>query len=201
MQHNPHRPGHKSTRRLHQKGAHPDLNQGPADLQSAALTTELCTRLQAPRRWPEITRGDGRPDHRRTPTQTDTNRDQPSIGNDTLAEWLRRRPAKPMGFPRVGSNPTGVAPLHCAKRLTKTKPSMPRLHAEHVAQPEQATHMTPVGFEPTQLALVELESTPLDHSGKVSYWRRRMPPHYALCRTRPTTKSRLHRMTKGRSGN
>ena len=30
-------------------------------------------------------------------------------------------------------------------------------------------HMTPVGFEPTQLALVELESTPLDHSGKVSW--------------------------------
>ena len=27
--------------------AHPDLNQGPADLQSAALTTELCTHLQA----------------------------------------------------------------------------------------------------------------------------------------------------------
>ena len=27
-----------------QKRAHPDLNQGPADLQSAALTTELCTR-------------------------------------------------------------------------------------------------------------------------------------------------------------
>ena len=25
--------------------AHPDLNQGPADLQSAALTAELCTRL------------------------------------------------------------------------------------------------------------------------------------------------------------
>ena len=28
--------------------------------------------------------------------------------------------------------------------------------------------VTPVGFEPTQLALVELESTPLDHLGKVS---------------------------------
>ena len=28
--------------------------------------------------------------------------------------------------------------------------------------------LTPVGFEPTQLAIVELESTPLDHSGKVS---------------------------------
>ena len=32
----------------------------------------------------------------------------------------------------------------------------------------RALEMTPVGFEPTQLALVELESTPLDHSGKVS---------------------------------
>ena len=31
---------------------------------------------------------------------------------DTLAEWLRRRPAKPMGSPRVGSNPTGV--VSCA---------------------------------------------------------------------------------------
>ena len=28
--------------------------------------------------------------------------------------------------------------------------------------------MTAVGFEPTQLALVELESTPLDHPGKLS---------------------------------
>ena len=28
--------------------------------------------------------------------------------------------------------------------------------------------LTPVGFEPTQLALVELESTPLDYSGKLS---------------------------------
>ena len=27
---------------------------------------------------------------------------------DTLAEWLRRRPAKPMGSPCVGWNPTGV---------------------------------------------------------------------------------------------
>ena len=30
--------------------------------------------------------------------------------------------------------------------------------------------MTAVGFEPTQLSLVELESTPLDHSGKLSMW-------------------------------
>ena len=44
-----------------------------------------------------------------------------SIATDTLAEWLRRRPAKPMGSPRVGSNPTGVASLHCEKRTTKNR--------------------------------------------------------------------------------
>ena len=31
--------------------------------------------------------------------------------DDTLAEWLRRRPAKPLGSARVGSNPTGVVCL------------------------------------------------------------------------------------------
>jgi hypothetical protein len=35
---------------------------------------------------------------------------------DTLAEWLRRRPAKPMGSPRVGSNPTGVGLQFAALR-------------------------------------------------------------------------------------
>ena len=35
-----------------QERAHPDLNQGPADLQSAALTTELCTQLQRGRCHP-----------------------------------------------------------------------------------------------------------------------------------------------------
>ena len=34
---------------------------------------------------------------------------------DTLAERLRRRPAKPMGSPRVGSNPTGVVWQFCGK--------------------------------------------------------------------------------------
>ena len=37
-----------------------------------------------------------------------------------------------------------------------------------VPETSEEMEMTPVGFEPTQLALVELESTPLDHSGKVS---------------------------------
>ena len=31
--------------RVRAQRAHPDLNQGPADLQSAALTTELCTQM------------------------------------------------------------------------------------------------------------------------------------------------------------
>jgi hypothetical protein len=43
----------------------------------------------------------------------------------------------------------------------------------HVQRQLSVLEMTPVGFEPTQLALVELESTPLDHSGKVSIQRRR----------------------------
>ena len=32
----------------------------------------------------------------------------PPLAEDTLAERLRRWPAKPMGSPRVGSSPTGV---------------------------------------------------------------------------------------------
>ena len=35
----------KCAGRMLRHRAHPDLNQGPADLQSAALTTELCTHL------------------------------------------------------------------------------------------------------------------------------------------------------------
>ena len=33
---------------------------------------------------------------------------------------------------------------------------------------ERHPKVTAVGFEPTQLALVKLETTPLDHSGKLS---------------------------------
>ena len=33
----------------------------------------------------------------------------PLVAADTLAEWLRRRPAKPVGSAREGSNPSGVA--------------------------------------------------------------------------------------------
>ena len=31
-----------------------------------------------------------------------------ALSSDALAEWLRRRPAKPLGFARTGSNPVGV---------------------------------------------------------------------------------------------
>ncbi len=39
--------------------------------------------------------------------------------SDTLAERLTRRPAKPMGSPRVGSNPTGVV-FHRPDLLSQT---------------------------------------------------------------------------------
>ena len=44
------------------------------------------------------------------------------FAKDTLAEWLRRRPAKPMGSPCVGSNPTGVGIwlLHLIDALIQT---------------------------------------------------------------------------------
>ena len=34
-----------------------------------------------------------------------------TLTHDTVAEWLRRRPAKPLGFARVGSNPIGVVTI------------------------------------------------------------------------------------------
>ena len=42
---------------------------------------------------------------------------------------------------------------------------MQHYYAEFILQ---KVALAAVGFEPTQLALVELESTPLDHSGKLS---------------------------------
>ena len=91
------------------------------------------------------------------------------VRNDTLAEWLRRRPAKPMGSPRVGSNPTGVA-LHIATAVADAIRKRKGNIRDQNRRQRKTTDktMTPVGFEPMQLALVELESTPLDHSGKVS---------------------------------
>ena len=52
---------------------------------------------------------------------------------DTLAERLRRRPAKLMGSPRVGSNPTGVAGVAVPA---------PRVTADH-----RETHKWPLVVE------------------------------------------------------
>ena len=54
--------------------------------------------------------------------------------NDDVAEWLRRQPAKLMGFARVGSNPTVVDFLPSFTRETKNKPQ--------------------AGFEPTTFRLL-----------------------------------------------
>ena len=63
----------------------------------------------------------------------------------------------------MGSNPT--ADTYCIPSIfVRLRASVKRKDV-HIAEKR---NMTPVGFEPTQLALVELESTPLDHSGKVS---------------------------------
>ena len=50
-------------------------------------------------------------------------------------------------------------------------PSSHSIHPDLHPLIPKFSKLTPVGFEPTQLALVELESTPLDHSGKVSWVR------------------------------
>ena len=43
-----------------------------------------------------------------------------ALPDDTLAEWLRRRPAKPMGSPCVGSNPTGVVFVATSTRCSSS---------------------------------------------------------------------------------
>jgi hypothetical protein len=74
------------------------------------------------------------------PTQPNCRWASPDIAllcKDTLAERLRRRPAKPMGFPRVGSNPTGVATWKRKRRGDAAKRANPNLllRAREKAQP------------------------------------------------------------------
>ena len=72
-----------------------------------------------------------------------------------LRRWLQAPVRK-----GVGSNPTAV--ILCERRM---------LHAALLLRVRRSCEdkkMTAVGFEATQFALVELESTLLDHSGKLS---------------------------------
>ncbi len=55
-------------------------------------------------------------------------------------------------------------------------------------------HMTAVGFEPTQLALVELESTPLDHSGKLSLLAKERSQYVTVVIGAKTTDTTCHRI-------
>ena len=55
--------------------------------------------------------------------------------------------------------------------MAQMPPSHWEAYTQRCVVPKKGSNeklMTAVGFEPTQLALVELESTPLDHSGKLS---------------------------------
>ena len=82
---------------------------------------------------------------------------EPSSG--PRATSLRRQP--------VVSGPTSLV------SSTRCPVVVPRkLRPRSTAQALASSDLTAVGFEPTQIALVELESTPLDHSGKLSLvWR------------------------------
>ena len=62
---------------------------------------------------------------------------------DTLAEWLRRRPAKPMGSPCVGSNPTGVDLLQSScERISNGGAQSWQFHGA-APQIKQTTFRTP----------------------------------------------------------
>ena len=88
----------------------------------------------------------------------------PTLWPSGLRRWLQAPVRK-----GVGSNPTGVIWRSPTSSFLSPVASMcGRIRKTPTARQWQRTKMTPVGFEPTQLALVDLESTPLDHSGKVS---------------------------------
>ena len=80
-----------------------------------ASATDLLALLRPPQQQERVVLGiRGHPRARRSQLSTSATQSKLlrsrviSVFNDTLAERLRRRPAKPMGSPRVGSNPTGV---------------------------------------------------------------------------------------------
>jgi hypothetical protein len=80
-------------------------------------------------------------DGRRIDLRDDDDRDSVALG---------RRPVLPIASPTS----RGLAPVGACCLVALS--------------PTADTSMTAVGFEPTQLSLMEFESTPLDHSGKLS---------------------------------
>ena len=72
----------------------------------------------------------------------------------------------------VGVRPPGPGKREEGRRFATSRAGFPQkgslAHRLPRRHPRELSSLTAVGFEPTQLALVELESTPLDHSGKLS---------------------------------
>ena len=68
---------------------------------------------------------------------------------------------------RLKPAPSTTGPNCLKRRATACAAKRQRMHHAGFA-PRASRNMTAVAFEPTQLALVELESTPLGHSGKLS---------------------------------
>ena len=79
----------------------------------------------------------------------------------TLAQGQRSTPWRKDQAVWSTTTSSDAPSLRCVERLICYRPSGRRAISK----------LTAVGFEPTQLALVELESTPLDHSGKLSLLR------------------------------
>ena len=78
----------------------------------------------------------------------------PLLPSDTLAEWLRRRPAKPMGSPRVGSNPTGVDLWQC--RHVHVQPVTYLINAKKIAAERLLRRVFPGVFQQDFSAFFQL---------------------------------------------
>ena len=124
-------------RHMSKKRAHPDLNQGPADLQSAALTTELCTRLA------------------RNPTLALRDRSEPMAWNsaDRMCPHCLVARTSPCGSDNPGSTPgvdmygKPIAPV-LPRPMSHTIPkhehaSQNAMHPERKASYDWASHTRP----------------------------------------------------------
>ena len=93
------------------------------------------------------------------------------------------------------ANTQSCEPMLGAQRNRTHESRMRRVASENqrVQAPySQTRFMTAVGFEPTQLALAELESAPLDHSGMLS-WRQKRDK--AVQDTKPPAAGRRYELT------
>ena len=107
----------------------------------------------------------------------------PKLARDTLARRLRRRPAKPMGSPRVGSNPTGVVlclQLAWRMRAARRQRGRPKQSTKRCVQCHQRSlhplDAQSVGFESGRLARIPDKQSQSDW-GIVAFHRKTILPH------------------------